>query len=58
MDRKERLEKLINKYLEYKNNSKAEMSSEATTRVWINEMLEIFGWDVLDTKHEAGKNCF
>lgn len=45
-ERYEKLEALIKKYHEYKSkNPKNEMSEEAT-RVWINDMLEIFGWDV------------
>lgn len=46
--RYENLKKLIEKYNEFKkSNVNSEMSEEAT-RVWINDFLEIFGWDVHD----------
>lgn len=46
--RYENLKKLIEKYNEFKkNNSSGEMSEE-TIRVWINDFLAIFGWDVHD----------
>lgn len=46
--RYEKLKVLIEKYYAFKkNNANNEMSEEAS-RVWINDFLEIFGWDVHD----------
>ncbi len=45
-ERYDKLKALIEKYYMFKkNNTNNEMSEEAT-RVWINDFLEIFGWDV------------
>lgn len=45
-ERYENLKNLINKYKKFKkSNANSEMSEEMT-RVWINDFLEIFGWDV------------
>ena len=49
LSRKEKLEKLINKYTKYKKEGRLDLSSEETIRVWINELLAIFNWDVKDT---------
>ena len=49
LSRKEQLQNLINKYTDYKNKSRLDLSSEETIRTWINELLAIFGWDVKDT---------
>ena len=48
MDAKERLRNLIEKYFQYKKDKKSEKLSEESTRGWINELLEIFDWDVLN----------
>lgn len=44
--RYENLKKLIEKYHEFRDNNMNEEMSEEATRVWINDFLEIFGWDV------------
>lgn len=47
-ERYNKLKVLIEKYHTFKkSNADIEMSEEAT-RVWINDFLEIFGWDVHD----------
>ena len=48
MDSKERLEGLITLYQEYKREHKSTELSEEETRSWINKLLEIFDWDVLN----------
>lgn len=48
MDEKEKLKVLIEKYYQYKHEKKTEELSEESTRAWINEFLDIFGWDVLN----------
>lgn len=50
MEPKDKLKELIEKYNKYKNEKKSEEMSEETTRLWINEFLEIFNWDVLNVK--------
>lgn len=47
--RKQRLTGLIHKYTEFKKAGKLDLSSEETMRVWINDLLEIFDWNVRDT---------
>ena len=47
--RKEQLSKLINKYEDFKESGKLDLSSEETIRAWLNELLMIFNWDVQDT---------
>ncbi len=44
-----KLKLLIETYKKFKEESKATYISEETTRVWINDLLEIFGWDVHNT---------
>ena len=44
--RYENLKKLIEKYNEFKKSNVNNEMSEEATRVWINDFLEIFGWDV------------
>ena len=47
-ERYDKLKVLIEKYYTFKkSNADNEMSEEAT-RVWINDFLAIFGWDVHD----------
>ncbi|MDY2956747.1 MAG: DNA methyltransferase [Lachnospiraceae bacterium] len=50
MDSKEELRDLIAKYQQYKIDKKSVELSEEETRSWINRLLEIFGWDVLNTQ--------
>jgi len=50
MDSKEELRDLIAKYQQYKIDKKSVELSEEETRSWINQLLEIFGWDVLNTQ--------
>ncbi|OFY43673.1 MAG: hypothetical protein A2X18_09515 [Bacteroidetes bacterium GWF2_40_14] len=47
--RKEKLQKLIEKYQLFKVQGRLDLSSEETMRTWINELLAIFDWDVQDT---------
>lgn len=47
--RKNRLEKLVNEYTRFKKEGKLDLTSEETIRTWLNNLLEIFGWDVRDT---------
>jgi len=47
--RLEKLKKLIEKYYNYKNEGRLDLSSEETIRTWINQLLAIFDWDVMDT---------
>ena len=48
-DRKEKLQQLIEKYQSFKQQGRLDLSSEETIRTWINELLAIFDWDVMDT---------
>lgn len=50
MDSKEQLKQLIQMYLQYKESKKTNELSEEETRSWINELLKIFDWDVLNTQ--------
>lgn len=50
MDARERLEDLIRLYQKYKRDNKSTELSEEETRGWINKLLEIFDWDVLNTQ--------
>lgn len=45
-ERYDKLKTLIEKYYAFKNNNHINEMSEETTRVWINDFLKIFGWDV------------
>ncbi|MFT5662038.1 MAG: hypothetical protein ACI9TV_002686 [Sulfurimonas sp.] len=49
IERKKKLNELIEKYLLFKDQGRLDLSSEETMRTWINELLSIFGWDVKDT---------
>ena len=49
INRKEKLNNLIIKYNQYKEEGRLDSSSEETMRTWINELLFIFDWDVKDT---------
>ena len=48
-ERKDKLQQLIEKYHSFKEQGRLELSSEETIRTWINELLAIFDWDVMDT---------
>ena len=48
-ERKKKLELLINKYTSFKEAGRLDLSTEETMRGWINELLSIFDWDVMDT---------
>ena len=48
-NRKEKLQQLIEKYQLFKQQGRLDLSSEETIRTWINELLAIFDWDVMDT---------
>ena len=48
-DRKYRLQQLIEKYQTFKEQGRLVLSSEETMRMWINEFIAIFDWDVMDT---------
>ena len=50
MDRKEQFIKLVKRFLTAKNNGQLHDASEETVRMWINDMLEVFGWDVNNTR--------
>lgn len=47
--KKEELQLLISKYTSFKAEGRLDLSSEETMRTWINELLSIFDWDVMDT---------
>lgn len=47
--RKQKLTELIAEYNKFKKQGKLDLTSEETIRTWLNELLEIFDWDVRDT---------
>lgn len=47
--RKNKLEELVNEYNRFKKEGKLDLTSEETIRTWLNNLLELFGWDVRDT---------
>jgi type I site-specific restriction endonuclease len=47
--RKKALAELIDRYKDVRSLTKNEDFSEQTIRSWIQELLEIFGWDTKDT---------
>jgi len=47
--RREKTQQLIEKYQSFKQQGRLDLSSEETIRTWINELLAIFDWDVMDT---------
>ena len=47
--RKDRLQALVERYQSFKQDGRLDLSSEETIRTWINELLSIFDWDVMDT---------
>lgn len=50
LDTKVRFCQLIERYHEAKSNGNLNSATEETIRMWINELLDIFGWDVQDTQ--------
>ncbi|KQK26415.1 hypothetical protein AR438_06500 [Chryseobacterium aquaticum] len=47
--RKQQLAELVQRYLGFKEEGRLDLSSEETIRTWINELLSIFDWNVMDT---------
>jgi type I site-specific restriction endonuclease len=47
--RKDKLQELIERYKSFKQQGRLDLSSEETIRTWINELLSIFDWNVMDT---------
>lgn len=47
--RKQQLIELVEKYQTFKRDGRLDLSSEETIRTWINELLSIFDWNVMDT---------
>ena len=47
--RRNRLEQLVGEYTKFKKAGRLDLTSEETIRTWLNQLLEIFGWDVRDT---------
>jgi len=47
--RKDRLQALVERYQSFKQDPRLDLSSVETIRTWINELLSIFDWDVMDT---------
>ena len=48
-EKKDKLQTLVEKYQSFKEQGRLDLSSEETIRTWINELLAIFDWDVMDT---------
>ena len=48
-ERKIKLADLVNEYARFKKEGKLDLTSEETIRTWLNNLLDIFGWDVRDT---------
>ncbi len=60
MEIKESLRLLVERFQQAKANGGLDLSSEATMRAWIDELLALFGWDVQNThqvltEHTLGK---
>lgn len=49
LSRKIQLTQLVEKYTTYKEEGRLDLTSEETIRTWINQLLAIFNWDVMDT---------
>jgi hypothetical protein len=47
--KKEQLTNLVERYQSFKREGRLDLSSEETIRTWINELLLIFDWNVMDT---------
>lgn len=50
MNRKDKFSALIRRFLEARNDGLLHSASEETVRMWINDMLAVFGWDVNNTR--------
>ncbi len=50
MSEKEQLQALIDSYTEAKASGRLDNASEETIRMWINDLLALFGWDVRNTR--------
>ncbi|MBD5271769.1 MAG: N-6 DNA methylase [Bacteroides sp.] len=50
MKRKDEFSTLIRRFCEARDNGLLYSASEETVRMWINDMLGIFGWDVNNTR--------
>ena len=50
MSKKDKFVTLIKRFWEARNNGLLQDASEETIRMWINDMLEVFGWDVNNTR--------
>lgn len=48
-ERYERLKELIDSYKKFRDKSDDSAMSEETIRVWLNDLLTIFGWNIHDT---------
>jgi len=47
--KKQQLTELVERYQVFKKEGRLDLSSEETIRTWINELLAIFDWNVMDT---------
>ena len=50
MDHKNKFSLLVERFLSARDNGLLQNASEETVRMWINDMLEVFGWDVNNTR--------
>lgn len=50
MDSKNKFALLVERFLAARDNGLLQNASEETVRMWINDMLEVFGWDVNNTR--------
>ncbi|MCM1142755.1 MAG: BREX-1 system adenine-specific DNA-methyltransferase PglX, partial [Muribaculum sp.] len=50
MNRKDEFTALVSRFLEARSNGQLQDASEETVRMWINDMLGVFGWDVSNTR--------
>lgn len=48
-ERYNRLKELIDNYKQFRKKSDGSSMSEETIRVWLNDLLAVFGWDIHDT---------
>ncbi|MDE6796123.1 MAG: N-6 DNA methylase, partial [Muribaculaceae bacterium] len=50
MNKKDKFTALISRFLEARDNGLLQNASEETVRMWINDMLGVFEWDVNNTR--------
>lgn len=50
MDSKNKFSLLVERFLAARDNGLLQNASEETIRMWINDMFEVFGWDVNNTR--------